>query len=79
MFQGELWNLEATRTSDMDIFYRSQYERFYLLQAEEQISLLSDQAMWLSFIKNPVKDGRFSILDRTFQGQKHGCKDFGIP
>jgi len=21
----------------------------------------------------------FSILGKTFQGQKHGCKDFGIP
>ena len=34
--------------------------------------------MWLYFIKKPAKDGRFSILDRTFQGQKHGCKDFGL-
>ena len=32
--------------------------------------------MRLYFIKKPAEDGRFAILDRTFQGQKHGCKDF---
>jgi hypothetical protein len=42
-------------------------------------SLLSDQAMCLSFIKKHAIGGRFSGLGCTFQGQKHGCKDFGIP
>jgi branched-chain amino acid transport system permease protein len=41
-------------------------------------SLLSDQAMCLSSIKKHAICGRFSVLDRTFQGQKHGCKDFGF-
>jgi hypothetical protein len=40
--------------------------------------LLSDQVMCLSFNKKPVEYGRFSVLEGTFQGQKHGCKDFGI-
>jgi len=40
--------------------------------------LLSDQAMCLWFIKKPPKYGRFSVLGCTFQGQKHGCKDFGV-
>jgi hypothetical protein len=39
--------------------------------------LLSDQAMLLYFKKISVKNGRFSVLGITFQGQKHGCKDFG--
>ncbi len=42
-------------------------------------SLLSDQAMCLSSIKKHAMGGRFSGLGCTFQGQKHGCKDFGIP
>jgi hypothetical protein len=41
-------------------------------------SLLSDQAMCLSFIKKHAIGGRFSGLGCTFQGQKHGCKDFGL-
>ena len=34
--------------------------------------------MYLSSIKKHAIGGRYSILDRTFQGQKHGCKDFGL-
>ena len=41
-------------------------------------NLLSDQAMCLWFIKKPAKYGRFSVLGCTFQGQKHGYKDFGV-
>ena len=40
---------------------------------------LSDQAMCLYFIKKSASNGRFSVLENTFQGQKHGCKNFGIP
>jgi len=40
--------------------------------------LLSDQAMCLHFIKKPARYGHFSVLGCTFQGQKHGCKDFGV-
>jgi len=36
------------------------------------VSLLSDQAMFLSFIKKPAIDARFSGLECTFQGQKNG-------
>jgi hypothetical protein len=32
----------------------------------------------MKFIKKPAKYGRFSVLGCTFQGQKHGCKDFGL-
>jgi hypothetical protein len=39
---------------------------------------LSDQTMCLYFLKKYAKDGRFSVLRDTFQGQKHGCKDFGL-
>jgi hypothetical protein len=40
---------------------------------------LVGQAMCLSSIKKPAMGGRYSVLGRTFQGQKHGCKDFGVP
>ena len=40
--------------------------------------LLSDQAMRLYFIKKPGRYGHFSALGCTVQGQKHGCKDFGV-
>ncbi len=43
------------------------------------LPLLSDQAMCLYFFKKPSKTDRFSVLGNTFQGQKHGSKDFGIP
>ena len=32
---------------------------------------------WL--IKKPARYGRLSVLGYTFQGQNHGCKDFGVP
>jgi len=35
---------------------------------------LSDQAMFLYFIKKSAKNGRFSVLGGTFQGQKGGSK-----
>ena len=41
--------------------------------------LLSDQAMYLYYMKKSAKNGRFSVLANTFQGQKHGYKDFKIP
>jgi hypothetical protein len=34
--------------------------------------------MCLSSIKKHAIGGRNSVLDRTFQGQRHGCKDFGL-
>ena len=40
---------------------------------------LSDQAMFLYFMKKSAKIGHFSVLGNTFQGQKQGCKDFKIP
>jgi hypothetical protein len=40
---------------------------------------LSDQAMFLYFMKKSAKNGHFSFLENTFQGQKQGCKDFKIP
>jgi len=41
--------------------------------------LLSDQAMCLSFNNKPALYDRFSGLGCTFQGTKHGCKDFATP
>jgi len=38
--------------------------------------LLSGQTMRLLLFKIPSKSGRFSGLGCTFQGQKHGCKDY---
>ncbi len=35
--------------------------------------------MFLYFIKKSAKNDRFSVLGNTFQGQKQGCKNFGIP
>ena len=40
---------------------------------------LSDQATSLCFIKKLAKYGSYPVLGCTFQGQKHGCKDFGVP
>ena len=40
--------------------------------------LLSDQAISLYFVNRFAKNDRFSVLGSTFQGQKHGCKDFGL-
>ena len=40
--------------------------------------LLSDQAMRLYSIKRSARNSRFSVLGNTFQGQKHGCKNFEI-
>jgi len=33
----------------------------------------------LVFFKKSAKCGRFLVLGCTFEGQKHGCKDFGVP
>jgi hypothetical protein len=35
--------------------------------------------MYLRFIKIHAIGDRYSVLGRTFQGQKHGCKGFGAP
>jgi hypothetical protein len=39
---------------------------------------LPDQAIFLYFIKKTAKNDRFSVLRNTFQGQKHGFKDFEV-
>ena len=43
------------------------------------LNLLSDQAMFLYFIKKSVKKGRFSVLGNTFQGQKHAGSNTDLP
>jgi len=43
------------------------------------MELLSDQAICLYFMNKSAKNGRFLVLGNTFQGQKQGCKEFGIP
>ena len=40
---------------------------------------MSDQAMFLYFMKKSAKIGRFSFLGNTFQGQKQDCKNFKVP
>jgi hypothetical protein len=35
--------------------------------------------MYLYYMKKSANNGRFSVLANTFQGQKHGYKDFKIP
>ena len=39
------------------------------------VHLLSDQAMFLYFMKKSASNGRFAVLGNTFQGQKHGCSE----
>ncbi len=43
------------------------------------LSLVGPSYVCLYFMKKSAKNGRFSVLGNTFQGQKLGCKDFGIP
>ena len=40
---------------------------------------MTNQAMCLYFYKKSSGNGRFSVLEDTFQGQKHGCKNLGFP
>jgi len=40
--------------------------------------LLSDQAIFLYFIKKTAENDRISVLGNTFQGQKHGFKGFEV-
>ena len=35
-------------------------------------------AIFLYFMKKTAKNDRFSVLGNTFQGQKHGFKDFEV-
>ena len=39
---------------------------------------LSDQAMCLKWFEKHAISSRFSVLNRSFRGQKHGCKDFRL-
>ena len=41
--------------------------------------LLSDKTIFLYFNQKSAQNGRFSVLGNTFQRQKHGCKDYGVP
>ena len=50
-----------------------------LLSLVSLVYLLSDQAMLLYIMEKTARNGRFSVLGNTFQRQKHGCKNFGIP
>jgi len=49
------------------------------MDGKNRVLILSDQAMCLNYFKKPPKYSSFSVLGCTFQGQKQGCKDFGIP
>ena len=40
--------------------------------------ILSDQAIFLYFIKKTAKNDRFSVLGNTFQGQKPAFKDVEV-
>jgi predicted site-specific integrase-resolvase len=57
---------------------RKGYE-IYKVYKDEKTHFLSDQALCLYFMKKSARNGRFSVLGNTFQEQKDGFKDFGIP
>jgi len=54
-------------------------ERKSIFKDSLDFHLLSDQAMLLCRMKKSAKNSRFSDLGIPFQGQKHGCKDSGVP
>jgi len=49
------------------------------ISAEDGLDFLSDQSIVLYYQKKDSKNSYFFGLAHTFQGQKHGRKEFEIP